>query len=136
MTVTRKLVQGLAWVALLLFTGSCNAGTQLMKEGHYLGDIEVKSATIKGDQITFKLMHEDRSGVRLVERTYRYSHAKDGRINLVASSNDPVFVFSLMKYHWYWNGETIVRKGPEKGIEVVFTPDERGPDEDQSPKAE
>ena len=136
MTVTEKMIQGIAWAALLFLASACNAGTQLMKEGRYHGDIEVKSVTVEGGQITFKLMHKDRSGVGPVERTYPYSLAKDGKINLVASSNDPVFVFSLMKYDWYWDGETIVRKGPEKGSEVFFTPDQRGADEDQPQETE
>jgi hypothetical protein len=118
----KTISQGIAIVLAVALIGCSGDGprTQITK-GLYLEPSKVESVSVSGDQISFKIFVEngERSGV--FDRTYDYTLDRDGEIRVHGSSNDPVLVLGVLRYHWFWNGATIVRRDLVAHRDVEFT---------------
>jgi hypothetical protein len=118
----KTIWQGIAVVlAVALFGCSADGPRKQITDGLYLESSKAESVSVSGDQISFKIFVEngERSGV--FDRTYDCTLDRDGEIRVHGSSNDPVLVFGVLRYHWFWNGATIVRRDRGTDRDVEFT---------------
>jgi hypothetical protein len=49
----------------------------------------------------------------ILEAEYSYELLTDGRIHVSSASSDVEFIEGIMPYHWFWNGNEIIRKAVE-----------------------
>jgi hypothetical protein len=112
---------GLIGVLVLALVTSCMAATLRIADGVYREPAKVETVTTNGELIEFQVRVVAGDQDRIVNRRYNYSLQADGKIRVIASSNDSVFVFGIMKYDWSWDGKSITRKDPKTGEVVTFT---------------
>ncbi len=89
-------------------------------DGVYRDPAKVETVAVDGEMVEFRIHVVAGDQERIVSRKYKYALQSDGKIRVFASSNDSAFVFGVMKYDWFLNGENVVRKDPKTGDVVTF----------------
>lgn len=97
------------------------ASSTHIESGIYADPTGVDLVSVWREEIEFQIqLSEDGRETRILKGKYRYLLLPSDQIRVIASSNDPAFVFGIMKYDWYWNGKAIVRKNPVTGKSTLF----------------
>jgi hypothetical protein len=110
----------LAFFLIWTWATSGMAGNSPITNGVYRESTKVETVSIQGEEIEFQIRVPDGKEERLVKRKYKYRLLPGSDIHVIASSNDSVFVFGILKYEWFWDGKAIVRKQRKGGGTTVF----------------
>jgi len=94
--------------------------TKRITNGVYREATSIESVTVRGETVEFKIRVVKLDRERVFSRLYRYELTENGKIRVLASSNDPVFVGGVLQYDWFWDGRDIIRKEPKSGNSVIF----------------
>lgn len=107
-------------LTLGLLIGCVNARSQIVS-GVYQEPAGAETITIDGESISFQIYIAIDNQRKITSRNYNYTLRSDGSIHVIASSNDSVFIFGIMRYHWFWDGKYIMRKDSKTGDITRFT---------------
>lgn len=109
-----------ALLSSTFLTGCVRDSGQKITEGVYDEPAKVEAVTVKGQDMTLQLNATKGPRLGIVTRTYRYRVLTNHELRFDVSSNDPFFVFEVLKYDWIWDGTNIIRKDINTDETVVF----------------
>jgi len=116
-----KSICAITCVVWAVMTGCVSAHeTKRITNGVYREATSIESVTVRGETVEFKIRVVKLDRERVFSRLYRYELTENGKIRVLASSNDPVFVGGVLQYDWFWDGRDIIRKEPKSGNSVIF----------------